>query len=88
MSDLIRRADAIEALRGLFDMRKSRAKIIVECFTELIDALPSADRPKGEWIEDLNFAHRAWECSKCGAITSIKTPFCHECGADMRGTER
>ena len=42
MSDLISRADAIEALRGLFDMRKSRAKVIVECFGELLDALPSA----------------------------------------------
>lgn len=43
MSDLISRADAIEALRGLFDMRKSRAKVIVECFGELLNALPSAE---------------------------------------------
>lgn len=42
-TDLISRADAIEALRGLFDMRKSRAKVIVECFGELLNALPSAD---------------------------------------------
>lgn len=44
---LIKREDAIEALRGLFDMRKSRAKIIVECFSELIKSLPSAG---AEWI--------------------------------------
>lgn len=42
-TDLISRADAIEALRGLFDMRKSRAKVIVECFGELLNALPSAE---------------------------------------------
>jgi len=47
MSDLISRADAIEALRGLFDMRKSRAKVIVECFSEQINTLPSAE---AEWI--------------------------------------
>ena len=44
----------------------------------------SADRPKGEWIEVFDFVHLAWECSKCGAITSVMTPFCYECGADMR----
>ena len=48
MSDLINRDDAIEALRGLFDMRKSRAKVIVECFGELLDALPSADAVQGD----------------------------------------
>lgn len=48
MVDLISREDAIESLRGLFDMRKSRAKVIVECFGELLNALPSADRPKGD----------------------------------------
>ena len=47
-ADLISRADAIEALRGLFDMRKSRAKVIVECFGELLNALPSSE-PTG-WI--------------------------------------
>ena len=44
----------------------------------------SADRPKGEWIEVFDFVHLAWECSKCGAITSVMTPFCYECGSDMR----
>jgi hypothetical protein len=47
MGELISRADAIEALRGLFDMRKSRAKVIVECFSEQINTLPSAE---AEWI--------------------------------------
>ena len=47
MSDQISRANAIDALRGLFDMRKSRAKVIVECFGELLNALPSAE---AEWI--------------------------------------
>lgn len=52
-TDLISRADAIEALRGLFDMRKSRAKVIVECFGELLNALPSADTDMSEYCDRL-----------------------------------
>lgn len=54
---------------------------------ELFDALPSADRPKGEWIEYKNFNGelKTYECSNCKHPQGYKTPYCCECGADMRG---
>ena len=86
--DLISREEAIDTLRGLFDMRKSRAKVIVECFGELLNALPSADRPKGEWIDredsnDMFFLYR-YECSVCGGKNVFNSSYCPNCGAHMR----
>ena len=47
-------------------------------------------RPKGEWIENAP----EWQdidppyiCSICGHAESTRTPFCEQCGADMRGEE-
>lgn len=41
------------------------------------------ERPHGEWIT----TERGYECSECGALHSDDYPFCHMCGADMRGRE-
>lgn len=53
--------------------------------------LPSANRPKGRWIDKGDYA----ECSNCGANSGTqfdsvepvprKTKFCPNCGCRMRG---
>ena len=87
MSDLIKREDAIGAC----------AYETIECYEarKAIRALPSADRPQGEWIDVGDFE----QCSVCkgtrlkefqsyyGKVTWIKTPYCPSCGARMKGAD-
>lgn len=70
-----------------------RSPFFSDALTEELDALPSADRPQGHWIDMADFE----QCSEChgthlkevdtyyGKATWIKTDFCPNCGADMRG---
>lgn len=46
---------------------------------EVLNRLPSAGPKKGKWIND--------RCSVCGykVMPWNNTPYCHRCGADMRG---
>ena len=83
--DLIRRRDAIGAC----------AYETIECYEarKAIRALPSADRPQGEWIDKGDYA----VCSHCGAHSGtqndgvefipLKTNFCSNCGAKMKGAD-
>ncbi len=91
-TDLISRADAIEAVRGLFDMRRRRAKEIVACIESAFEALPSAEAVQGEWIcKDSDDMSVFWyECSICGEKPpkdqfnhEWKSNFCPNCGAKM-----
>ena len=85
MEDLIKRNDAIKVVSHVameFIDRETRIKLINE--------LPSADRPHGEWINKGTYA----VCSICGADSGTQfngvqpvpriTSFCPDCGADMR----
>lgn len=103
--DLISRADAIEALGEeppvwcdeeyeIAERDQWRADI------EAIKSVPSADRPRGEWVdmngnpvpldEDGAPTNSCW-CSECGEWLvasdeySTRGNFCPNCGADMRG---
>ena len=88
MSDLIEREDAIKALYKYSFVSKD----IIE---REINAIPSADRPQGEWIDMGDFE----QCSVCkgtrlkefqsyyGKVTWIKTPYCPSCGARMKGAD-
>lgn len=42
--------------------------------------LPSAER-RGRWEQ---VGDNAYRCSACGEISCCNSPFCSECGADMR----
>lgn len=70
--DLISRADAIESVRKV---------VIDNDVVRVLSALPSADRPKGEWIENDALG---WKCSRCGVITNLTSHYCPCCGAEMR----
>ena len=52
---------------------------------DVIDSMKTLElRPKGEWIGN---ASTSWKCSCCGYGVNPwnNTPFCPNCGADMRG---
>lgn len=65
---------------------------------DAVDNTPSADRPRGKWIDkgwhgDWQFetdgrgnCWHEYECSECGyRKRGGKSNFCPDCGADMRG---
>ena len=101
MSDLIKRSDAIEAIEIVDWYHQNRNKDMVsgansdehqawykaDDVYKALEAVPSADRPQGEWIFTNNTLRVCdeWECDQCGNISFEKTNFCDRCGADMRG---
>lgn len=80
MSDLIERGDAIKALYKYSFVSKD----IIE---REINAIPSADRPQGEWIDRGMRVPSSWvkKCSLCGHETDTWRwcKFCPNCGAKM-----
>jgi rubrerythrin len=82
--DLIKRSDAISAC----------AYETIECYEarKAIRALPSADRPQGEWksvkASIYPFGYDV-ECSICGHRmgSSFGYKFCPMCGARMKGAD-
>ena len=94
MSDLIKREDAIDVVKKNH-YRLEGHGLTEELLIEQINAIPSADRPRGEWIDMGDFE----QCSVCkgthlkefqsyyGKATWIKTPYCPSCGARMKGAE-
>ena len=90
MSDTIYRDEAIKEI-------KAEAFLgIVECqegwLIDRIKAIPSADRPKGEWIcheggwKDFDYYPTKYECNQCHHYVDVASDknFCPNCGADMR----
>ena len=93
-TDLISRADAIEAVENLqteqwidsdIDYNNGLQSAIAE-----IKALPSADRPTGEWIKhnDRCTIIFYYTCSECGEVESGTPPYCRNCGAKMGSDTR
>lgn len=100
MSDLIRRENAIEAIR------KARTSDVVsyhyaDLFINALCRVPSADRPQGEWIRDRYWSRGAgmgeeygffYKCSLCeyeveNGYTRCGFNFCPYCGAKMKGAD-
>ena len=88
MNDLIRREDAIKALYKYSFVSKD----IIE---REINAIPSADRPRGEWIDaeiplESGGSMPIQACNLCKtfyplAYTGGGHRFCPNCGAKMKG---
>ena len=90
MNDLIRRRDVIATLKALECLG------YIECKTvgaiKEIEAIPSADRPRGEWK---HLKGDEWLCSNCGYVVwtegSWEHPlergkdYCEHCGVRMKG---
>ncbi len=91
-NDTIYREDA---LNSIYKLKKTVTKQDVLSYCDgLFDALesiqdlPSADRPKGEWIDRSGGIEGAWNyCSVCGEQAIDLYDFCPNCGADMREKE-
>ena len=85
MEDLIKRQDALEAVRWGESYLTARDKI-----AQLPAVRP--ERKKGKWIGIDDFPHDTWECDQCGGIVEDDDriedwKFCPNCGADMRGEQ-
>ena len=90
MSDLIKREDAIKAT-----WKEPTYADPINILTEVrdrIEAIPSADRPQGEWIDK---GRNLWGCSNCGMEIYSESEkdrnefhkWCSRCGAQMKGAD-
>lgn len=62
---------------------------ISRCDIQAIDLAINAleAKTKGKWIYLCCYGDEFPQCSVCGEINDVKTKFCPDCGADMRGEE-
>ena len=95
MSDLIRRADAIDTVMNLLHWARIPTKADAK---KVIEAIPSAEPKTGAWIRckeqdeaDLDNGNALYECSNCGHTDlhaeTQEVPYCWFCGARMKGAD-
>ena len=84
--DLIKRSDAIR-VTWQEPIYTDPLNVLTEV-RDRIEAIPSADRPQGEWIEMYRngFGNMICMCSKCNFHAS-RSRYCPNCGASMRERE-
>lgn len=96
--ETIYREDAIKALRKLGHEVVVIDKVcslgVAQEFIDAIRAIPSADRPRAEWIGKTEGFHSHWCCSSCGAWALLEyneqmclSKYCPSCGAQMKGAD-
>ena len=91
MSDLIKREDAIDAVIEWYGCKPND----IEAFEKIIKAIPSADRPQGEWLKfGLGRGTRILFCTNCERKIEVPLSqgdsnydFCPHCGARMKGAD-
>ena len=73
---------------------KSKEKFVQDTFKALFKRIDSAPiieaRPvvRGRWVDlGRNYYTVVSQCSECGAKYDFRSPYCPNCGADMRGEE-
>ena len=89
MEELIRRSDAIKALKREKSDWNNDYNVPIDHCIERLNKVKSADRPQGEWIYTDNPLRLddEWACSRCGNISFARTNFCDRCGARMKGAD-
>ena len=96
MSDLISRADAIEAIASRDETDGTVKVFSGREVNAILASLPSASaRPMGRWVESITGnGWNEWSvytCSNCGYIPTGEGKqywnFCPNCGADMIGED-
>ena len=92
--DLIKRTDAIKALHEEWNggWLEATGEWIADNCEAVLNSLPSADRPQGEWIihfDDLFPEESSIECSVCHEEQplGIDDNYCPNCGAKMKGAD-
>ena len=77
------------AIEKLTELKKYQFPSDVFAFDEAIEALEQQlKKTKGKWIEsdkEDEFGFTWFKCSECGWEDTLKSNFCPNCGADMRG---
>ena len=94
--DLIKRSDAIGAITNhcenecCYRVENWCPQCQREEFQEAIKAVPSADRPQGEWVRTGRtniYGGIEVQCSNCGDKVMVQHLedewYCRHCGADM-----
>ena len=91
MSDLIKRSDAIKAILQKPAIHGSEGSWYhADDIRDALNAVPSADRPQGKWIEvEEDWRHQIefWKCSECDFAVSSMYNYCPDCGARMKGAD-
>lgn len=95
MSGYISKEDAMSAIAEVMDANYTAEEWHTDISTSLLATIfkmPSADvveRKRGEWelqvLDDTPPWTVEYLCNHCGEISELKTNFCPNCGADMRG---
>lgn len=72
--------------RRNFDDYACGAANAYEYASDLLDDMPTVERPHGEWIMHKNFdGHlRFYECSNCGNTQGYLSNFCEVCGSNNK----
>lgn len=102
MDDLIKRSDAIDELMHVIPYKRyhnGAYALLLDKRKRLaaIKAVPSADRPQGEWIgeadgySDGELVYDTWYCSNCDYVVDDDEPpawhFCPNCGSYNGGVQ-
>ena len=85
MSDLISRQDTLKRLCEKCTEGYEKAVCGVRKCTEyqVIEDMPSADRPTGEWTDDMRCTNCGFQDYDFGIKQVMKCTFCPNCGAKM-----
>ena len=92
MSDLISREAAVHILcEENINRPLDSDRWLISDIYKKIEELPTIERKKGKWEtaylphEYMGCRPTAYYCSECNQITTFRTFYCPNCGADMRG---